>query len=384
VGKGVTVHKAMERSGHSRVDLAVSIVAGVFALLYAGYFLTVRDVTDVNELQAFFEMTLFGVAVVVLFGSVWLTVRTDARPRLERRLLWWAVGGIGFMLLVNVSMLAVVSPGPDFEDTLLQVLLSGGFGMAAGLVMGVLEIRASQQERARVRSELTAQRREQERQRLELLNQYLRHEILNKVQIVRANADLLLREGEDSERRLATIVDRSDDLSRFVQSIRSILQASDHEPSLEPVDLGAVAAEEAEKLERSFEAVTVVLDVPAGVTVEADTLLGTVVSNLLENAAEHGAETIELTATRAEETVTLRVSDDGPGVPPPARDSLFDPPESGDHGYGLFLVRNLVELYDGRVRLVETGADGTTFEVTLARHTDEEPWRAGTATSSAV
>jgi signal transduction histidine kinase len=275
--------------------------------------------------------------------------------------------------VVNVAMLSVVSPAPDFEDQLLQLILSGGFGLSAGLVMGVLEIQAIQQELARTRSDIAARQREEERQRLELLNQYLRHEILNKVQIIETNADLLRRRVDDSfaeRERLDTIVRRTSDLGRFVQSIRSILQASDHEPSLEPVDVLAVVDREATKLGRSFDDVTVDVRAPEKVMAMADDLLSTVVSNLLENAAEHGADRITVTVEQGEETVTLRVTDDGPGVPVERRDSLFDPPESGDHGYGLFLTKNLVELYGGRLELTDGGPPGTTFEVTLSKATD--------------
>jgi signal transduction histidine kinase len=351
------------------VNAVIVALAAALSVLYAGYFLLVRRVTDVSQLQAFFEMTLFGVAVVVLYGSAWLAIQTDARRRLQHRLLGWGLGGGLLLVTVDVATVSVVSPAPDFEDRLLQLILSGGFGVSTGLVMGVLEIQSLQQERARTRSDLVARRRERERQRLELLNRYLRHEILNKVQIVELNADLLLRRTDDSfpeRERLETIARRSDDLGRFVQSIRSILQASDHKPSLEPVDLSAILDEEATKLRRSFEGVTVSID-GDDVAVEADTLLSTVVSNLFENAAEHGADAIRATVETRAETVRLRVADDGPGIPPETRSSLFDPPESGDHGYGLFLARNLVELYGGQLVLEDTSPGGTVFVVTLSR-----------------
>jgi signal transduction histidine kinase len=358
-------------------DAAVVAVAALFSLAYAGYFMTVRDVTDVGQIQALLEMTLFGLALVALVGSVWLALQTEAERRLQRRQLWWAVAGVVFLVVVNGWLMIIISPAPDFEDQLLQLLLSGGFGFSGGLLMGVLETQTIRQERARTRSEVRARKREEERQRLELLNQYLRHEILNKVQVVEMNTDIVLQRLDCSHpeyERLQTVAQRSEDIGRFVQSIRAILEASDHEPTLEPVDVAATFQSEAEKLERSFEA-TVTLDLPEQLLVEADSLLSTAVSNLLENAAEHGATEISVTAETSEDSVTLHVADDGPGIPPEARATLFDPPESGDHGYGLFLTRNLVELYGGRLKLAETGPDGTTLLLSLSRATESaETW----------
>ena len=367
----------MELSRQTFVDAVVVAVAVLFSLLYAGYFLTVRDVTDVNQLQAFFEMSLFGAALVALYGSVWFAVQTEGEPHLRRRLLWWGSVGAVFLVFVSGSLMVVVSPAPDFEDQLLQLLFSAGFGVSAGLVMGVLEMQGIKQARARTRAAVTARKREEERQRLELLNQYLRHEILNKVQIIEMNADIALRRTDDSmpaTDHLETIQRRTGDIGRFVQSIRSILQASDHEPSLEAVDLLEALEPECEKVKRSF-GVTVSLSAPDEAFVEADDLLSTALSNLLENAAEHGADRIDIEVTTDDEHVTLRVTDDGPGISPKARATLFDPPETGDHGYGLFLTKNLVELYGGRLELDTTSPEGTTFVLTLSRATaDPTTW----------
>ena len=364
----------METSRYNIVDVITVGMAAVFSLLYAGYFLTVRDVTDATQLVVFFEMTLFGAALVALYGSVWLALQTDAEDHLRRRLLWWGGAGAVFLVFVSGSLMIVVSPAPDFEDQLLQLLFSGGFGVSAGLVMGVLEIQGIKQARARTRADLAARKREEERQRLELLNQYLRHEILNKVQIIEMNADIALRRTDESIAeydRLKTIARRTSDIGRFVQSIRSILQASDHQPSLEPVALCGVLTTEVEKLQRSFGGVTITHSTPDDVHVEADDLLSTAISNLLENAVENGAERIDVDVAIRDDCVALHVTDDGPGIPSEARATLFDPPDSGDHGYGLFLTKNLVELYGGRLELAETGADGTTFALTLARCSPE-------------
>jgi len=55
-----------------------------------------------------------------------------------------------------------------------------------------------------------------------------------------------------------------------------------------------------------------------------------------------------------DEWATVRIRDDGDGIPSATRETLFEPPESGDHGYGPFLTNHLVQVYGGRLALGET------------------------------
>ena len=99
-----------------------------------------------------------------------------------------------------------------------------------------------------------------------------------------------------------------------------------------------------------------------------------VLLNLLFNAAEavspeHGR--IDVVADVRSDGVDLRVSDNGPGIPPEIVDTLFEPFVSHGKqkgtGLGLTVVQNVM-LQHGGVALVErTGAGGTTFVLRFPR-----------------
>ena len=111
-------------------------------------------------------------------------------------------------------------------------------------------------------------------------------------------------------------------------------------------------------------------DVPAGSDVHADELLGSVVENLVRNGVKHNdgdVPRVTVSAVPHDETVTLSVSDNGPGIPSAVRESLDHPPDEGDHGLGLYLVKTLVERYGGTFAVAESTSDGTTVEVELDR-----------------
>lgn len=117
------------------------------------------------------------------------------------------------------------------------------------------------------------------------------------------------------------------------------------------------------------------------ITVKLDEAeLLTVLVNLIQNAIywtatqPQGVERKVVTSARMNEdgSLTLVVSDSGPGVPSESRDHIFDPYFSSKPdgvGLGLSIVGNLVEdIYAGELTLVDEGAlDGATFEATFRR-----------------
>lgn len=106
----------------------------------------------------------------------------------------------------------------------------------------------------------------------------------------------------------------------------------------------------------------------------------TVLVNLIQNAIywtatqPQGVERKVIIGARTNEdgSLTLIVSDSGPGVPSESRDHIFDPYFSSKPdgvGLGLSIAGNLVEdIYGGELTLVDEGAlDGATFEATFRR-----------------
>jgi signal transduction histidine kinase len=107
------------------------------------------------------------------------------------------------------------------------------------------------------------------------------------------------------------------------------------------------------------------------------------VDNLIDNALRYAQTTITMQAVADNGTVTIAVSDDGPGLPPGSRQHEADvgafaafersasneadgrPDESGGAGLGLAIVRMITEGHGGQVSAANRPAGGLTVQLIL-------------------
>jgi two-component system OmpR family sensor kinase len=315
------------------------------------------------------SISFLGVPLVVLFGTLVWMPESDVDRRLHYRVVVWTADVAALFLVAVMAALFVLEPQYERGEHLLLLLMSTGFGASMATVTGVVEVRSIHRGRERERAAVEARRHEREQQRLEYLNQYLRHEVLNEINKISGYADLLAvhtEVGGQCNEWARTIGQSSDEVGTFISSIRAIMNADAENLSVRTTDVTAVAEATAERVDDTDGGTQVVVDAPGPVYAAAGDLLDRVFVNLVENAVQHCDEpTVRIVVRSTDDSVTVRVCDDGTGIDDDTREMLFEPPESGDHGYGPFLSRHLVELYGGRLQLETTGDDGTTFRLRL-------------------
>jgi signal transduction histidine kinase len=111
-------------------------------------------------------------------------------------------------------------------------------------------------------------------------------------------------------------------------------------------------------------------DIAHEVEVDADRdQLFRVFSNLGQNAVQAGATRVDVSAWRSDGRIVIAVTDNGPGLPPRARDKLFQPfagsARPGGSGLGLAIARDLMHAHGGDIRLARSTAEGAVFELEL-------------------
>ena len=111
--------------------------------------------------------------------------------------------------------------------------------------------------------------------------------------------------------------------------------------------------------------------------------MGRVMLNLLKNAREaleaaNGAAepAVRATAQQTEDWITIEVSDNGPGLPPRARENLFVAFEgsarAGGTGLGLAIAREITEAHGGQLLFIDQPT-GTRFDIMLPRSLEVSP-----------
>jgi signal transduction histidine kinase len=160
------------------------------------------------------------------------------------------------------------------------------------------------------------------------------------------------------------------DVERLETTIDDLLALARDTPGLRvPVDLVDVVDEIERRWADGFRAQgrRLVTELPPALpkpTLSEAALLH-VLDVLLDNARVHAQGTVEVGARVHQGAVTLRVSDQGPGITDPQRIFERGHSEAGSTGIGLALARRLAEAEGGRLRLVVNGQGGSTFELTL-------------------
>jgi signal transduction histidine kinase len=111
-------------------------------------------------------------------------------------------------------------------------------------------------------------------------------------------------------------------------------------------------------------------DVAPAAMVEADReQLFRVLQNLALNAAEAGARRATVCVRAEVDMLAIEFADDGPGLPPKARDNLFRPfagsARPGGTGLGLAIAREVLRAHGGDITLGDSTAAGTLFVLRL-------------------
>ena len=134
----------------------------------------------------------------------------------------------------------------------------------------------------------------------------------------------------------------------------------------EPVNLSSMLEEVAASARRAGADVS--LDAPPALTLSLRVdAVRRAITNLVDNARRH-ARHVALAATPQGRAVLVTVDDDGPGISPERRESVFRPFESseaGGTGLGLTIAREIVRAHGGEIVLEESPLGGLRARIRL-------------------
>jgi signal transduction histidine kinase len=204
------------------------------------------------------------------------------------------------------------------------------------------------------------------------------HDLRNMLSTAQMVADRLSKSEDPEVQRQAQRLERT--IARASGLATGTLKygrADEKAPELQPLDVAAAVADAVDDGLAGFEGVDYRTEIEPGLVCIADPEhLHRIATNLVRNAAQAmqsqtaGAKQVLVRAARFDTRCEIEIIDHGSGVRENLRERLFEPfvsaaPEAGGTGLGLAIARELTRAMGGELELTRTGAEGSTFKITL-------------------
>ena len=217
--------------------------------------------------------------------------------------------------------------------------------------------------------------------RIELMNEKLRvvgsltrHDVRNKLSTITGYSYILKKKHPDQ-------VDVVDGLDKMVQAVKDSLKIFDFAKAYEQIGIEKLVYIDVEKATNEaaemFSGLTfkVVTDCQ-GLTVRADSLLRQLIYNFIDNTRKYGQKTTVAKIHYKKlfsGDLALIYEDDGVGIPVEDKQQLFKQGFStgGSTGFGLFLVKKMIEVYGWTVNEEGKPGEGAKFVITIPKNDGE-------------
>jgi signal transduction histidine kinase len=328
--------------------------------------------------------------VFVRVGSVELLFAAD-RPVLESRVRIYLITLFGALILAFIGAwllarwIAAQAVEPLIAVTAeLQRFAAGDFTpreVLAGRVSDVGSlIEAYNGAAAQVSAAFKERERAEERMRRFLAD--AGHELRTPLSIVTAYVEVLRKGGVDDarlrDRAFSTLGAETTRMRRLVERLVALARLESPETTQpQVVDLGLLAADAVEAIVAARGADNVLCDSESGAFVLADPAdVHEAIANLVDNAIKYGeGSMVRVTVRHGQGTVSLRVSDCGPGIPDVDREKIFErfyrsseQQLSEGSGLGLAIAKRAAARAGGELVLERTGERETVFRLRLPLH----------------
>jgi PAS domain S-box-containing protein len=204
--------------------------------------------------------------------------------------------------------------------------------------------------------------------KLNLLTSITRHDVLNQIMTLKGFLSLLERrvpEDPETKRLVSQLRLVAKTMERHISFTRDYQHMGEYDPEWQRVDQRVLRAAEGVRLDGAR------LTVATGpLEVFADPMLEKAFFNLLENAVVHGEGVTEIRVSFydiAGGSGVIVVEDDGVGVPASMKSDIFEKGVGKITGYGLFLVKEILDIT--RLGITEAGEEGkgARFEIVVPK-----------------
>lgn len=357
------------------IDYRRALGAGVVGGLGASG-LVIHITLGLKELQQDVLTAVFGVLIPVLLSILlvaagyWLVVNHEMPDQYVLRTAAWCLLGTAVLSASGVLIILYQEAnGVMLVNRFFVVSNSGTWGATIGVLLGIYDIRI----------QISTETVTEQKERFEFLNQILRHEILNNMNLMLAKAEQVEDHVDPAATGdLDTIREQGHDIVSLIQRVRILTKPElrETEDFTEAVHLRSLLDQQLTQARSAYRDATFEVDgpIPDDVMVRADDLLEEVVHNLLHNGIRHNDKDhphVRVSVAVDGDQVRLRVGDNGPGIPDDEKETVFERGNKSDEsqggGLGLYIVDMLVRSYGGEIRVEDSELGGAVFVTELPK-----------------
>jgi two-component system, OmpR family, phosphate regulon sensor histidine kinase PhoR len=211
------------------------------------------------------------------------------------------------------------------------------------------------------------------------------HELRTPLTLIKGYVETLIDGAKDdpavATRFLQTIHKHSNRLAFLIEDLLTLSHLESGQITLQPqlTSIHPIIERVLDELQSPAAQKTIALEnhVPSDLLANADAdRVEQVISNLVDNAIKYGRAGghIRIAAEALPNALQISVQDDGPGIPPEARDRIFErfyrvdrarSRDQGGTGLGLAIVKHIVQAHGGKVWVESNLGAGAKFFFTL-------------------
>ncbi len=205
-----------------------------------------------------------------------------------------------------------------------------------------------------------------------LMAKQVAHEVKNPLTPIKLNAQFMLRELNSGNLEQAKAANFLEGIITQVETLTRVVNEFSHFAEINEVKPVNIELKKfVEQLpEYSSKTDLIQINIPESLSIKVDkSHLSRILTNLIKNAYQAATSQescrINITASSSGKQITIVVEDNGSGIPADIKDKIFEPnfsTKSTGMGLGLYMVKKLVEINGGEIRLSES-QEGAVFLV---------------------
>jgi signal transduction histidine kinase len=299
--------------------------------------------------------------------------------------LWWTYKGTAVALFLALLLPITHILGP-LETPVWEDLVRSFFFLVIGITVAVLSERRKNleeglrqysrtlEDRVRARTEELSARN----QELEAYSYTISHDLNAPLTVIEGYAELVEKNkgdvlGVDGKEYLSNIINSVKRIKHLTNSLLEYARAGRTEGEITRVDTEESVREILMERKLDIQRLGVKVKVQKGLpALEVDPVkLSQVLSNLMDNAFKYMGDNpmpmVDIGGEKKDLVAILYVRDNGVGIPPEEKESIFEPFKRFESdgapglGIGLSTVKRAVEAWGGKVWVESTPGEGSTF-----------------------